>query len=373
MLVLRPDHLGDLALFSASLRHLRTFFPRATITLVAKAYGRELFAGSPYIDRHADWDSLSTLARRVNRYVPERPETVGRLVRRALFSRHRSDVLLLPVRSPNRSMHQVVRLLRATAKYGISGDTTCQLPEVDHASGHAYTDRLHLGAGDRFEHELDVNRAFLTWLGVDVAAGDYRPELPAHPTHRAAAVRAVRRADGGTVLGICPSGATTTLKNYPARAYTAALDALGVDPLHVVIFGDASGSGTCGELEHAIRSTGVAASVTNLCGRTSVPMLVEGLRACDAVLSIDAGPLHIAAALDRPTVGIVGGGFPNRFFPWGDPDRTRIAEHRLDCFGCGYQCPYETRRCVVELPPAAVARQLRVVLGVPTATKLTGA
>jgi ADP-heptose:LPS heptosyltransferase len=231
---------------------------------------------------------------------------------------------------------------------------------------------LHLGASDRFEPELEVNRVFLTWLGMDVADDDYWPALPAHPAHRAWAERAVRCTRGGTVLGICPSGTTTSEKNYPPRAYAAALEAVGVDPLHVVIFGDAAASGTCDAVEQAIRSTSVTASVKNLCGRTSLPMLVEGLRACDAVLSIDAGPLHISTALGRPTVGIVGGGFPHRFFPWGNPERTRIAEHPLECFGCGYRCPYETRRCVVDLPPEEVARQLRDVLRESPAANRTG-
>ena len=60
---------------------------------------------------------------------------------------------------------------------------------------------------------------------------------------------------------------------------------------------------------------------------------------CDATLYVgnDSGPMHLAAAFNKPVVGIFGSSDPKRWHPWGVPHRVISAG--LDCSPChGKSC-----------------------------------
>ncbi|MCH2595798.1 MAG: glycosyltransferase family 9 protein [Pirellulales bacterium] len=54
----------------------------------------------------------------------------------------------------------------------------------------------------------------------------------------------------------------------------------------------------------------------NLTSQTSLLQMVELLRRAQLVIANDSGPLHIAAALGRPTLGLFGPTSPDRFGPY---------------------------------------------------------
>ena len=60
LFILRPDHLGDLILFSGALRVIRARWPTTHITLCVRSYGLELFSACPHIDRLFSYDQLRT-------------------------------------------------------------------------------------------------------------------------------------------------------------------------------------------------------------------------------------------------------------------------------------------------------------------------
>lgn len=57
----------------------------------------------------------------------------------------------------------------------------------------------------------------------------------------------------------------------------------------------------------------------------------------------DTGPMHIAAALDLPTIGIFGGGHWPRFLPIGN--RAVGLAGDLPCFGCNWDCLFVDGPC----------------------------
>ena len=72
--------------------------------------------------------------------------------------------------------------------------------------------------------------------------------------------------------------------------------------------------------------------------------------------------MHIAAALRKPMVGILGGGHFGRFYPWGDPRLSRVAHVPMECYWCNWSCRYETVRCIREISPAVIAREIGALL-----------
>ena len=64
----------------------------------------------------------------------------------------------------------------------------------------------------------------------------------------------------------------------------------------------------------------------NLTSKTSLLQMVELIRRARLVIANDSGPLHIAAALGRPTLGLFGPTSPTRFgpFPLSEPRNNTI-------------------------------------------------
>ncbi len=69
-------------------------------------------------------------------------------------------------------------------------------------------------------------------------------------------------------------------------------------------------------------------------------------------IGADTGPMHVAAVLGRPTLGVFGGGHWPRFQPVGR--RTLVLRMPLPCYGCKWLCPFEQRHCIKDIPLDAV-------------------
>jgi lipopolysaccharide heptosyltransferase I len=63
-------------------------------------------------------------------------------------------------------------------------------------------------------------------------------------------------------------------------------------------------------------------AVHNLCGKTSLVELGRVLQAMDLVITVDSGPMHMAAALGIPTLAVFGPTDPVRAGPYGSANRV---------------------------------------------------
>ncbi|HEX2190675.1 MAG TPA: glycosyltransferase family 9 protein [Longimicrobiaceae bacterium] len=360
--VLRPDNLGDVVLFSGALRHLRTLYPNAAVDLCVKRYVHDLVEACPHVDHVVHWEELHAgwpaWTRRIRGFG--RLELATR--RAALRLRHRPDVALLPVRSPSPEMHATLAAMPGARRYGVAGSDSNQPAEADLSVGGIYEQRLELGPERDQDHELEVTLDFLRMLGARVERADVWPELWTTEADRRWAAERLSREPGTTLLALTPGVTAPAGKAYPAARYAQALAAVPERRFRVVLMGGAGDAAVCGEVAHALAGVPSVASVENLAGRSSLREMVEGIRRCDAVLGPDSAPLHVGIALGTPTVCIVGGGHFGRFHPWGDPAVHRVVHLPMECYGCGWACRYETMRCVQEIPPSAVARELRAAL-----------
>jgi len=182
-------------------------------------------------------------------------------------------------------------------------------------------------------HVIQKNLSILQALGVD--AGTL--ELPLSPKADAATVDAVASAGGPRGYVVLNPGAAWPNKRWPAERFGALADALFTSTgLRTIV--------TWGPSERDLATSVCSASngAAQAAPPTSVADLAVLMRDAALVVSGDTGPLHIAAAMGTPLVGLYGPTWPERNGPW---DPADITISRADACVCHHK-----RRCLRGAP-----------------------
>lgn len=89
-----------------------------------------------------------------------------------------------------------------------------------------------------------------------------------------------------------------------------------------------------------------------------LPALVRLVASAALVCAAESSTAHIATALDRPTLVLIGGGHFGWFAPWRRSAKQVWLTHRLPCFDCNWHCPYPEPFCITNITNAQVAAAL---------------
>ena len=144
-------------------------------------------------------------------------------------------------------------------------------------------------------------------------------------------------------------GAAWPNKQYPADRWGAVAAELGRRTGWKILISAGPGeAGMAEELGRSSRDTARRAPAENL------PSLVALLAGARLVLGGDTGPLHLAHALEVPTLFIHGPTDPARSGPYGAPQRALW--HRLPCSFChrGFS---EVKPCLLNLAPEQIVER----------------
>ncbi len=93
----------------------------------------------------------------------------------------------------------------------------------------------------------------------------------------------------------------------------------------------------------------------NLCGKTSPRVSAAILKKTMIYVGHDSGPMHLAACVGTPCVGIFSGrNAYGRWLPRGN--NNKIIYHKTSCNGCGLEvCIKEKKRCILSISVGEVA------------------
>lgn len=162
--------------------------------------------------------------------------------------------------------------------------------------------------------------------------------------------------DSKTVIGINASGGWYT-KRWPLKSYAELADLL-VEHLQSQIFllwgpGERQDAESIAEM---MRHKAVLAPQADL------NKLAAILARLDLLVSNDSGPMHLAAAVGTPVVGIYGPTRPELQGPWGEI-HTIVRKDGLDCLGCnGVTCKIKTHDCMQRLEVETVFAKVGTAL-----------
>jgi ADP-heptose:LPS heptosyltransferase len=318
--------IGDVLLATPVMRALRARYERV-VALTAPAH-RDVLAGNPDLaDVLVDDSSFLEMRRRISR---------GRFdVAVVTWATARAAALPfaagIPVRvGQSRRLYSPLFNRRVTVRSEL-GDRTTHWTQVllDYARalGCDVEDATPVFAFD--ERASSEAEALLADAGV---AGEY---AVLHPTRGIAAARARWPTERLGMLG-------RTLRDAFA--------------LPIVVSGDAADRSIA-------ESVATKAGATSLAGRTSIGAFGALAAGARFVVAMDSGPMHVAAAVGAPTVGIFA-------LQSDEPERWRPLGRRTEIVRPSYPCPPSHRKetcpdfaCVRELAIGPVIGAVGRVLG----------
>lgn len=196
--------------------------------------------------------------------------------------------------------------------------------------------------------ELRMHRQLLSEvLGRPVAMEEVWPELFAEASSPA------------TEVVICPLGSHPLRDLSPAHL-GAVLAVLRRAGLAAVFTGDAGQRDRLNELVAGLRAQGFQ----QLRVQTDYTLtdFVCALAAAPLVVTTESAAAHLATALDRPAVVILGGGHYGQFGPWRRSERQVWLTNRLECFGCNWRCIQPEAYCITGVPTEALTQAVARVL-----------
>jgi heptosyltransferase-2 len=303
ILVKATNWLGDVVMGIPALRALRAAAPDAHLAVLIRSELASLLAGMRWIDevvayRHpVGTGRLPGIVRtiRAARFdwaivFPNRPEPalwmfLARIPNRVGYALHRRGPLLTHKAWPSdavRGGHQVhwyLDLLRQTM--GVESQ-----PE----SG-------------GFEVDPVAAEKMRSWL----AAARRRPAVP--------------------LVALAPAATYGPAKEWPADRYAELVDGLDTEGWECVIIGAPGERARCDDVRARSRAGGILAA-----GETSVAELAALLSLCQGFVGNDSGPMHLAAAVGLPTLGLFGSTAPWRTGPVGP--RAQVLYERIECSPC---------------------------------------
>jgi heptosyltransferase-1 len=331
ILIVRLGALGDIVHAIPAAAALRAAFPHARIDWIVEARHRGLLDLVPVIDR------IVTLEGRTLRAWTDALRRVRQIrydVALDFQGLMKSAVLARASGAPRVAGFSIWHLREKTARPFYSETDAAgrsRLRERDDTSNQpGRSDATDGQAGATDDEELHVAFKNLRLLRVVGIETDHL-EFPLANVESAAAEH-VRAAAAGRPIALLNPGAAWPNKRWHTDRYgevaTFLRDVRGMLP--VVLWGP-------GEQELAqfvIESSGGAAMEAP---RTNISDLVEVARNAQLIVSGDTAPLHIAAAVGTPVVGIFGPTNPRRNGPWSADDEVIS---RYDTCACHYD-----RRC----------------------------
>jgi heptosyltransferase-1 len=311
--LIKPSALGDVVQTIPLLNVLKRRFPEARISWVVNRELRDLVEGHPALDECIPFDRRGGWRPWVSLLQTLRSRRFDLTI--DLQGLLRTGLMTLATGAP-------IRVGLQTAREGSIYTLNCVVPETTretpaHARNWRLAEQLGLGAMPQ--------ETFVAVSELDEAWADLQLQQLPRPIF---AVHA---------------GARWETKRWPVEKFAALITrALDTWKGSVVILGSKAEKSDCQRLQtilEAGRRPGELPGVVNLAGRSTLKQLAALLERVDFALSNDSGPMHLAAGLGVPTLGLFTCTSATRSGPAGD--QHEMVSTTLAC-AAGYHktCPH---------------------------------
>jgi ADP-heptose:LPS heptosyltransferase len=357
ILVVRLDQtLGDSVMNSSLLRELRRGHPDAEISVVVHPRIYEMVKFCPYVDNIYCYDWGTSL-----------PKSL--LIRHFLAVRFwwqhlrtkRFDVALVPRLDEDHHAAMVALFSGARRRIGYASATSERKRLLNAGFDKLFTEVIPT-CGE-VKHEVERNLDVLRRLGITPQSAEL--EFWCGEADHAFAQTHFPPVDGERpyYVGLGLSGGYSPLKRWPVEKYVELASLIvAQNPTRKVRFVLVGGKDDV-ELGRIFEKA--CPDTINLIDQTSILQMGAVLKKVDLFIGNDSGSMHVAAAAGARVLGIFGSSCHHRFSAWGA--RCNSVSLELSCGPCGKGhgidrcsvCIYSSPKCMDELSPAFVLKQLK--------------
>ena len=342
ILLVKPSSLGDVVHALPVLHGLRTRFPAATIDWLIASPFASLLRGHPEVDNLILFDR-------------QRFGFVGRsLSATAAFCAFVHDL-----RSRRYDLVIDLQGLFRTGFLTLATGARVRIGFADAGEGAwvFYTHRLP--RVDRDMHAVDRYYRVGGLLGFEKTPIEFRLALSGSAQSEAETLLDDNGLPGGVPYVVIVPGARWETKVWLPERFVETVDTIqGRDGVRCVVVGGPGEVDLCARIVRGCASTPI-----NLAGKTTIPQLAAVLARAAVVLCHDSAAMHLAVALERPVVCLIGPTNPRRTGPYRRPGD--VVQRMVECSPCYLrrlsQCPHD-HRCMKELTTGEVVQAIRQAL-----------
>ncbi len=345
ILLIKPSSLGDIVHALPVLRALRRRYPNACIDWLAAKSWAGLLAGHPEIDEVLIFDR-----RRFSRLGTSFSAT-------AEFWR-----FLMTLRARR---YDLVIDLQGLFRSGFLAWASGASVRLGFAAAREwawvfYTHRMFVPAG--VLHAAEKNYLVARALGIADAPMTFDLALSEAERRQAAEILQAAGLPLEARFAVVLPGARWETKRWFPERFAEVIDRLAAEHrLPSVLMGGPDERELCTSVAGACHSQPI-----NLAGQTELREMAAILDRAAVVLCHDSAPMHLAAALHRPLVCILGPTHPARTGPYGTA--AAILQAHLPCVPCYLrklsQCRFH-HQCMHEVSAAEVSRAMAAALQQP--------
>ena len=314
ILLIRPDHLGDVLLTTPAIIALRHALPDVELHALVGPWSAQVMANYPEID------STITLPfpgfdRSGNKSLQSPYQLALRTANQLRQVKYQTAIIFRPDHWWG-AMITYLAGIRERIGYNITDTEPFLTDAITHQHQHAVLQNLRL-----------VEK----WTGI-VNQQDIEYRFSIQETDRAYIQGYLQEwgIDDNQAIMCIHAGSGTWVKRWTPERWATVADTLS-DQLNVIpIF-------TGGDHEMPLVQSIVQHMSNPACvmvGDTQISQLGALFARAKVVIGPDSGPLHLAAALDTPTVTLFGPADPVEFGAWGSNDKHVILSSNISCRPC---------------------------------------
>ncbi len=369
ILIRSTNWIGDAVMTTPAVHSIRKNFPHAEITMLAVPWVADVFAASPDVDSIYIYDKKEKYAGKL-----KGPLSLAKDLRR-----HGFDAAILLQNAFEAAL--IAKLAGIPVRAGFIRDGRGLL--LSHGVGitpetrakhqvHYYQDMLRgLGLTPGPDHlRLPVSEELSRWAQEMIAAMKYQKALSSPELLKDAEKLGISRLNtggekGGNVplIGFNPGAAFGPAKRWPTGKFGQLADLIarhhGDSGCVILVFGTEADRAAAEEIQQfSVRTPN---HVLDLTGKTSLQQAISLIDACDAFVSNDSGLMHVAAALNTPTIAIFGSTDHIATGPYSD--NAVILRREMECSPClQSHCPKEHLKCLESISAVEVYEELMKIL-----------